>query len=453
MISGFHQREAPARTRPAPPPARRSRRTRRRRGPARCRPGRRRPRRCRARTSSAASVQNAEIDGLVAARAPSSGANAARSRVANGGLAIATVQSIAWGAVAGAHAPLGLGQQSSTSAPGAGRSDNDSVARVGMTLNAMPPSSAATLRQMPWKPGGPVRACAIPMSSSATAARASIAIGLAMPSTRDEWPPGPSSVTVAAPMPRWRDADAARRSARRRSRVDAARAARCRETRGCSCRRAPRRPRTARRLGRGPARASASRIAAIAPLVSAVPRPWSRLVRRGRCAAAWSARSSRGRCRRERSAAGAGAVSAEARVHVGVRARVCRPSSTSTAPRPARAAPPPAAAPAAARVRSGSGCRTTPARRAVRPGLHRQRRSSPRERSRNGVSRVGGASHAPPADVVQARARRERCVREYDRKWRRAQRKPHAGTQKRVVVAGAPRILGLSPPAACSTRG
>ena len=158
--------------------------------------------------------------------------------------------------------------------PGAGRSENDSVARVGTTLNAMPPSSAATLRQMPLEPGRPLVAVldahVVERDRRARQHRDRVdACRRRATSAR----PGRSSVAVAAPMPRWRDADAAAASARRRSPARCPRAASLsRKARDAAARRAPRRPRTARRP-------AARRAGAPAPPGSRRSRPWCRRCR------------------------------------------------------------------------------------------------------------------------------------------------------------------------------
>ena len=161
--------------------------------------------------------------------------------------------------------------------PGAGRSENDSVARVGTTLKAIPPSSAATLRLIPGNPAGPLPRCAIPISSSATAARASTATGLTRPSTSDEWPPGPPSDTVAAPMPRWRTPtrQPVGSQTMARSSPTAASLAKKASMQVWPCSSSPENRMPTERLGFR-RRASTSSTAAMAPLVSAVPRPCRR---------------------------------------------------------------------------------------------------------------------------------------------------------------------------------
>ena len=106
-----------------PSRARRSRRTRRRRAPARRRPDRTRPRRSRARTA-ATPRSSTPRSTASAMRAPSSGSKPAMSRGCSDGLAIVTDQAIGVGRRRGAHAALGLGQQSprrGRPAPGAAK--------------------------------------------------------------------------------------------------------------------------------------------------------------------------------------------------------------------------------------------------------------------------------------------------------------------------------------------
>ena len=226
--------------------------------------------------------------------------------------------------------------------PAPGRSDSDSVARVGMTLKAMPPSSAATLRQMPLEARRARDRAARAPSRPARPRRApGSAIGLSMPSTRDEWPPGPLALAIAAPMPRWRQPT--------RQPVGSQTIARS-MPRACALSRNARmhdaaallvaREQHADVAPRGRRRASASRMAAIAPLVSAAAEAVQAAVAaRSACAAAWvAAVGGHGvDVRVQQQARRAGA---EARVDVGVLAPTVSTSATSTAAAPsARSSP------------------------------------------------------------------------------------------------------------------
>ena len=73
------------------------------------------------------------------------------------GLAIVTDQAIACGDVAARTRRSASASSSSTRSPGAGRSENVSVARVGMTLKAMPPSSAGDVQVDALEPRRPLR--------------------------------------------------------------------------------------------------------------------------------------------------------------------------------------------------------------------------------------------------------------------------------------------------------
>jgi hypothetical protein len=72
------------------------------------------------------------------------------------------------------------------------------VARAGMMLKAMPPSSAAMFMHSPRKPCGPSSRQRTPRSSRAMAARASAVSGLGTLSARDECPPGEVALMRAA---------------------------------------------------------------------------------------------------------------------------------------------------------------------------------------------------------------------------------------------------------------
>ena len=176
-----------------------------------------------------------------AARSPRGRAAAAT------GWIVVTDQAIACGDVAARTRRSASASRSSTRSPGAGRSENVSVARVGTTLNAMPPSSAGDVQVDALEPGRPLGAVfdahVVQRDRRARQHRDRVqhlVDARRMPARRLQRDGRGADAAVA-------HADPAAASARRRSPAPARAPRRCRGTRGCSCRRAPRRPRTTRR--------------------------------------------------------------------------------------------------------------------------------------------------------------------------------------------------------------
>jgi hypothetical protein len=141
-----------------------------------------------------------------------------------------------------------------------------------MTLNATPPWSAAMLRQVPCMPGGPSCSRRIPASSSAAANRASWASGLGRWSAFEECPPGPISrarwpSTPRCAMPAVRAVGSHTMTSRIAAAWRPARNARITPLPASSS------PENSTPKSRGRVASIATSVAAIAPLVSAEPRP------------------------------------------------------------------------------------------------------------------------------------------------------------------------------------